>query len=106
MRPRATSNSLSSGTAPNDFKGFAAATAPTECGATWTARSGNSTPPPGGPLPAYIAVVVSSSITQSGSAISGNVTQIVIVKTDAGYASDPGHAGTGTVVATACSSAG
>jgi hypothetical protein len=49
-----------------------------------------------------MAVVVSSSISKSGSAISGDAKRIVVVKTDPGYASDPGHAGTGTVVATVC----
>jgi hypothetical protein len=41
-------------------------------------------------------------VTKSGSSISGTTTHIVIVKTDAGYKNDPGHAGTGTVVATVC----
>jgi len=47
-------------------------------------------------------VIVSSNITKSGSTISGNIVEIVIVKTDPGYASDPGHAGTGTVVGVVC----
>ena len=62
----------------------------------------NSTPPPAGPLPAYMAVVVSSSIGKSGSAISGNTVHIVVVKTNSGYDANPGHAGTGTVVAQIC----
>jgi hypothetical protein len=49
-----------------------------------------------------MAVMVSSSITKSGSTIAGNTRQMVIVKTDPGYASNPGHAGTGTVVAVIC----
>jgi len=53
-------------------------------------------------VPPYMAVVVSSDINKSGSTISGDVQSVVIVKTDAGYASDPGHAGTGTVVAKLC----
>jgi hypothetical protein len=34
--------------------------------------------------------------------ISGTVVHVVIVKTNAGYDSNPGHPGTGTVVATLC----
>jgi len=49
-----------------------------------------------------MAVIVASSIGKSGSTISGNSLHIVIVKTNAGYAPNPGHAGTGTVVATVC----
>jgi hypothetical protein len=52
--------------------------------------------------PSYMGVIVSSSITQSGSTISGNTPDIVVVKTNSGYAPDPGHAGTGTVVAQVC----
>jgi hypothetical protein len=93
-------NGLSSSPAPSAFKGFALNGA--TCGGTWSTNPGNSSPPPVGPLPAYMAVLVTSSSTKSGSQISGNVVAIVIVKTDAGYAGDPGHAGTGTVVATVC----
>jgi hypothetical protein len=41
------------------------------------------------------------SAIQTGSTVSGNAVQIVIVQTDPGYAPDPGDAGTGTVVAVA-----
>jgi len=37
-----------------------------------------------------------------GSTISGNTPHIVIVKTNPGYAPNPGHAGTGTVVLVIC----
>ncbi len=96
-------NSLSGGAAPSSFKGFESETStpPPSCGATWTTRPGNSPPPPSS-IPAYMGVIVSSSITKSGSTISGNITRLVIVKTDAGYSSNPGHAGTGTVVMTLC----
>jgi hypothetical protein len=95
-------NSLSGGSAPHSFKGFAENPTPPSCGTAWTADPGNSTPPPDGPLPAYMAVIVTSSAGKSGSTISGNTVQIVIVKTNPGYAPDPGHAGTGTVVAVVC----
>ena len=49
-----------------------------------------------------MAVTVSGSSSKSGSTISGNTVHVVIVKTNSGYAPNPGHAGTGTVVATIC----
>jgi len=96
-------NSLSGGAAPSSFKGFEDSASPPVCHTSWTTDPGNSTPPPSGPLPSYMGVIVSSSITKSGSTISGNTPNIVVVKTNAGYAPDPGHAGTGTVVAQVCS---
>jgi hypothetical protein len=95
-------NSLSGGSAPSAFKGFEDTLSNPTCHAPWTTDTGNSTPPPAGPLPSYMGVIVSSSISQSGSTISGDTAQIVVVKTDPGYAGDPGHAGTGTIVATFC----
>jgi hypothetical protein len=67
-------------------------------GSRWTAN-GDATPP-SGTLPTYMAVIQTSSSTQSGSRYSGDSVHIVVVKTDAGYAGNPGHDGTGTVVAT------
>jgi len=49
-----------------------------------------------------MTVIAASSITQSGSTISGDAPTLVIVQTDPGYAPNPGHAGTGTVVAIVC----
>jgi hypothetical protein len=49
-----------------------------------------------------MAVIVSSSIGKSGQTISGDTVQIVLVRTNPGYAPNPGHAGTGTVVARLC----
>jgi hypothetical protein len=96
-------NTLSGGSAPAAFKGFEdmPGSLPA-CRAAWSTDPGNSPPPPGGPLPAFMAVIVSSSISKSGSTISGDTVHEVIVKTNAGYAPNPGHAGTGTVVATIC----
>jgi hypothetical protein len=94
-------NRVTGGEAPDAFKGFALVT-PMTCGSRWTTGPGNSPDPPAGTLPAYMAVLVTSSVAKSGSSISGTTTHIVIVKTDAGYKNDPGHAGTGTVVATVC----
>jgi hypothetical protein len=49
-----------------------------------------------------MAIIVSSSITQSGSTISGDTVHLLLVKTDPGYQGNPGHAGTGTIVAVIC----
>ena len=95
-------NSLSGGAAPSSFKGFEDSTSAPACRTSWSTDPGNSTPPPDGLLPSYMGVIVSSSITQHGSAISGDTPHIVVVKTDPGYQPDPGHAGTGTVVAKVC----
>jgi hypothetical protein len=95
-------NVLSGGSAPPSFKGFAEEPATPSCGTDWGADPGNSTPPPKGPLPADMGVIVSSKITKSGSQISGNTVHIVVVKTNPGYQPNPGHAGTGTVEAQVC----
>ena len=97
------SNDLSGGGAPAAFKGFANSPASLPaCGVGWSTAPGNSAPPPAGPLPAFMAVIVSSSISKSGSTISGNTVHEVIVSTNPGYTPNPGHAGTGMVVATIC----
>jgi hypothetical protein len=95
-------NTTSSGSQAPSFKGFALNPSQPTCGATWSTDPGNSSPPPAGPLPAYMAVIVTSNYSQSGSQISGNILHIVIVKTGTGYKADPGHAGTGAVVAQVC----
>jgi uncharacterized repeat protein (TIGR01451 family) len=95
-------NSLSGGAAPASFKGFETTPPAVTCGTNWTTATGNSAPPPPGPLPALMAVIVSSSIAQSGPTISGNTVHVVLVQTNPGYAPNPGHAGTGTVVAQLC----
>ncbi len=98
----AKNNPTSGGSAPRSFKGFAEDPSTPSCGVAWTTDPGNSTPPPDGPLPTYMAVIVTSSVGKDGSEISGNTVHIVVVKTNPGYASNPGHAGTGTVVAVVC----
>jgi hypothetical protein len=97
-----TSNALSGGTAVPAFKGFAASPPVPACGTNWVTRVGGSSSPPAGPLPDYLGVIVSSSVSQSGAALSGDTTGIVVVKTDPGYGPLPTEHGTGTVVATAC----
>jgi hypothetical protein len=96
-------NSLTHGPAPASFKGFAESPNAPSCSSTnWSADTGNSTPPPVGPLPAFMGVIVTSNASQSGSTDSGNIVHIVVVQTNPGYQPDPGHPGTGTVVAVVC----
>jgi len=103
----ATVNILSGGPAPDAFKGFAANTSePPTCGSAWTTSPGTSSQPPAGTLPSFMGVIVSTRIGQSGSAISGDVSRIVVVTPNAGYDPNAGHAGTGTVVATYCATGG
>jgi len=97
-------NMLSGGNAPDSFKGFASivSTNPPVCGDNWTSRPGNSSDPPPAPLPSFMGVVVSAAVGKSGPTLSGNVPEIVVVQTNAGYAPDPGHPGTGAVIAVYC----
>ena len=101
-------DTISGGPVPTSFKGFAGTvslpttTPPANCHVPWTTLPGNSAPPVAS-IPSYMGVLVSSSVTKSGNTISGNTVSIVVVKTDSGYAPNPGHPGTGTIVATFCS---
>jgi hypothetical protein len=101
----ATLNVLSGGDAPPSFKGFAETTspAPPVCGGNWSTRPGNSSSPQD-VVPSFMGVLVSTSIEKSGATISGDIRRIVVLKTDPGYAANPGHAGTGTVVTEVCHS--
>lgn len=96
-------NLLTGGTAPASFKGFASAigATPPACDRTWSTKTGDSSSPVG-VLPAYMGTIVSTSIGKAGSVVSGGIVHIVVVQTAPGYANDPGHAGTGTIVATYC----
>jgi hypothetical protein len=95
-------NTLSGGPAPASFKGFALNPTTPMCGVDWTTGPGNSPPPPSGPLPSFMGIIVTSSASKSGPVISGNTVKVVVVQTNPGYKNDPGHAGTGTVVAVVC----
>jgi len=88
-------NTLSTASVPPSFKGYALNVAP-NCGG-FTTVTGNSAPPPPGPLPATIDVLVANNVQQNGNIVTGTVTNIAVVQTDPGYDSNPGHAGTGTV---------
>ena len=95
-------NDLSGGSAPPTFKGFASnGSNPPACGEEWTAEPGTAGSPPE-EVPEYMAVAVTSSTEQSGSTVTGDTTRVVVVRTDPGYDDNPGHEGTGTVVAVLC----
>jgi MBG domain (YGX type) len=97
-------NHLSGGSAPAEFKGFIDNfnSYPPQCGTAWSTRPGNSSNPPPPSVPGYMTVIVSSNINKSGPTISGDIQSVVVVKTNSGYDSNPGHWGTGTVVAKLC----
>ena len=97
-------NTLSGGSAPAAFKGFANEVHGS-CGGSWTTDPGNSSEPPEGPLPPVIEAIVSGSVTKKGKVISGDITSVVLIATNPGYRPNPGHAGTGTVVGVVCSPA-
>jgi hypothetical protein len=92
---------LSSGLAPASFKGFEKSNLSPWCGQTWSTRPGNSPKPPR-TVPGMMAVIVSSHISKKGPVISGDIVHIVLVHTNPGYGPNPGHKGTGTIVATLC----
>jgi hypothetical protein len=57
----------------------------------------NSVPAPSGPLPELEIVLVTNSVFQSGSTVSGTIKGFATIDTHDGYAPNPGHPGTGTV---------
>jgi hypothetical protein len=100
-------NLMSGGAPPNAMKGFAGfednflGLPPPNCGGSWSTDTGNSTPPPPS-VPTFMGVIVSSRVTQSGSVISGDIKQVVVVRNDPGYGPSPGHPGTGTEIMIVC----
>lgn len=91
-------NQLSGGTAPAAFKGYASNPGASTTLTNWTTQPGSSSGPPS-TVPTFMSVIVSGTISQNGSMLHGDAPHIVIVQTNSGYMPDPGHAGTGTVVA-------
>ena len=90
-------NSLSGGSAPSSFAGFAETSAsPPTCGESWTSKPGTSSNPPA-TVPEFMGVIVASKITKSRSTISGNAVELAVVKTSPDYS--PETKGTGMVVA-------
>ena len=92
------------GIAPSAFKGFTATLSsnPPVCGGTWSTGTGSSPPPPNGPLPSYMGVIATSSVTKVGSDLRGNIVRIVVVTPNPGYSPNSGHDGTGKIVAVYC----
>ncbi|HEY5110760.1 MAG TPA: MBG domain-containing protein [Acidimicrobiales bacterium] len=78
------------------FKGYASSV--NSIAKTWSTSPGNSSVPPTS-VAQYIGVIVTTNATKSGSTISGNIAEIVILKVDnpAGYSNDPGHPASGVV---------
>ncbi len=101
-------NTFFLGAGPAAFKGFAGTprnlpkTSPAgDCTGTWTTAPGNSSKPVG-EVPSYMGVLVAGTATKSGPVVSGSYARIVVVRTDPGYSANPGHPGTGRIVATFC----
>jgi len=100
-------NLMSKGAPPDAMKGFAGfednflGLPPPNCGATWSTDPGNSAPPPPS-VPTFMGVIASSQVTKTGSIITGDIKQVVIVRNDPGYSPSPGHPGTGTEIAILC----
>ena len=46
-----------------------------------------------------MGVLVATQVVKAGSTISGDVLSIVVVQTNPGYGPNPGHPGTGVVIA-------
>ncbi len=90
-------NSLSGGSAPAAFKGFADIVNDPACPTLWSTDPGNSAPPPDA-VANIITVIVATHIDKSGSVISGDGVRLATVLVDPGYDDNPGHAGTGTVL--------
>jgi hypothetical protein len=96
-------NTLSGGAAPSSFKGFVNTIGVPTCTSVtnWQTDPGNSSNPPA-TVPGHITALVATSISKTGSVISGNSPKMVIIKTNPGYENNPARAGTGTVVSQAC----
>jgi hypothetical protein len=93
-------NLLSGGTAPASLKGFAVTLSgnPPIPGGTWTTTAGASSTPPAS-VPSYMAVIVTSSVSKSGSTIfSGSIANIAIVQVAPGYSPATGTRGMGQVL--------
>ena len=87
--------------APASMKGYIDNAPGFACGVNWTSDPGNSSHPPS-TIPVNMVVVVSSTITQSGSVESGNIKHLVVVSVNPGYGPAPGHDGWGKIIGTIC----
>jgi hypothetical protein len=73
----------------------------TTCGKNWTSDPGNSSNPPAS-VPLWLIVVVSSSISQTGSTENGDIKHVAVVQVQPGYGPAPGHDGFGKVAYWLC----
>lgn len=88
--------------APASFKGFAeSAPTPPSCGGDWSSLPGDSSSPPSG-VPGYMAVIETGEVVKQGRDISGQARGVAVIKTEPGYQPNPGHAGSGTLIAQIC----
>lgn len=88
--------------APASFKGWVDSGAtPPACEGAWASAPGNSSNPPA-QVPAYMAVLETSSVGKQGARIEGQTSGLAIVAVAPGYGPNPGHAGLGEVIAQAC----
>ncbi len=88
--------------APASFKGWAnVAPTPPSCEGVWSASPGNSSSPPAS-VPSYMAVIETSPVSKHGSEISGAAEGIAVIHTAGGYGPNPGHSGSGEVIAQGC----
>jgi len=85
----------------SSFKGYENQTAPA-CGPSWSGTPAAGTGAPPATVPSYMPVIVTSTVSQAGTTVTGNIVAVVIVRTDAGYGPDPSRTGTGTVVSVLC----
>ncbi len=85
-------------TANPSFKGYADSADLVK--KVWTTRPGNSCNPPDS-VGSYIGVIITTQTTKQGSTISGNIAKIGILKVDdpSAYGPNPGHDGSGVLVA-------
>jgi hypothetical protein len=107
----AKNNTVSGGSAPNSFKGWAQNVTPNgpcdggfTLGGTFTSRTGNSSDPPA-TIPSIIQVLVVDHVWQDGPVIRGHYRNIANVLVDPGYGPNPGHPGTGVVIGEQCDEA-
>jgi uncharacterized repeat protein (TIGR01451 family) len=89
-------NALNGGPAPSDFKGFANNPLIPQVGKSWTSFAGDSDHPPA-TVPLYTAMIVATTVDQTGPVVTGDDVHVIIVKTGPGYLPDPGHPGTGII---------
>lgn len=67
----------------------------------WDTRPGNSSNPPA-TIPTDVMVIVTDTVQKDGPNIKGSIKQILLVRSDGTYASNPGHRGDGQVVGVVC----